>query len=64
MFSARAGNQLPSGKEARHDDVAPDVRARIERYCRDALGDAAYPLGQFYPDLGPALQSAQGRLPA
>ncbi len=66
MFSARAGNQLPSGKESRHDDVAADVRARIERYCRAALSDAAYPVARFYPDLGTAPPTAtpEGRSPA
>lgn len=64
MFSARAGDQLPSGKSSRHDDVAPDIRDRIERYCRDALRDAAYPVARFYPELGPAAQTAAERSPA
>lgn len=55
MFSVDGGEFLASGKAARHEDVTPDVRARIQDYCRTALRDSPYPVARFYPDVtGPA----------
>jgi hypothetical protein len=51
MFSVAGGEFLASGKESRHEDVTPAVRARILDYCRAALKDSAYPAARFYPDL-------------
>ena len=51
MFSVRGGRFLASGKAARHEDVTPQMRDRILRYCAEALTDAAYPVRQFYPDV-------------
>ncbi len=51
MFSVAGGEFLASGGAARHDDVTPDVRRRIEAYCRASLAGTSYPAGRFYPDL-------------
>ena len=51
MFSVRGGEYLKSGKEARHEDVTPEIQRRILEYCRQELEGSAYPAGQFYPDL-------------
>jgi hypothetical protein len=51
MFSATGGEFMASGKEKRHEDVSPAVKAKIAAYCRTSLRDAAYPYRTFYPDL-------------
>ena len=51
MFSVAGGEYLKSGKEARHEDVTPEIRKQILGYCRTALRGAEYPAGRFYPDL-------------
>ncbi len=51
MFSVAGGEYLKSGKEARHEDVTPEIRKQILGYCRTALRGAEYPGGRFYPDL-------------
>ena len=51
MFSVAGGQFLASGKEARHEDVTPEIRARILTYCREALRAGHYPAATFYPDL-------------
>lgn len=57
MFSVVGGEYLKSGREGRHDDVAPAVRQKIADYCRSRLGEGEYPVGQFYPDLAPGGQN-------
>ena len=37
MFSIAGGEYLKSGKQSRHEDVAPETRARILDYCRMAF---------------------------
>lgn len=55
MFSVDGGEFLASGKAARHEDVTPEVRTRIQDYCRGALRGSSYPAERFYPDLaGPS----------
>jgi hypothetical protein len=51
MFSVTGGEYLKSGKESRHEDVTPEVRAQILGYCRNALKQGQYPAARFYPDL-------------
>jgi hypothetical protein len=51
MFSVAGGQFLASGKEARHEDVTPEIRARILEYCRTALEGSEYPVEKFYPDV-------------
>jgi hypothetical protein len=52
MYSVSGGQFLASGKEKRHEDVTPAVRARILDYCREALAGSSYPAARFYEDLG------------
>lgn len=52
MFSVAGGQFMASGKEARHEDVTPAIKARVLDYCRGALADRAYSANRFYPDLG------------
>ncbi|MGE3956199.1 MAG: sulfotransferase domain-containing protein [Vicinamibacterales bacterium] len=51
MFSVAAGQFLASGRERRHEDVTPEIKARIVDYCRKELAGAEYPAARFYPDL-------------
>ena len=57
MFSVGGGQFMASGKEARHEDVTPEVRTRIRDYCRAALAGSAYPAARFYPDIDPSVSS-------
>lgn len=51
MFTVAGGQFMVSGKEKRHEDVTPAIKARIIDSCRRALAGAEYPAGRFYPDL-------------
>lgn len=51
MYSVAAGQFLASGKEGRHEDVTPELKARILDACRGQLAQAEYPAARFYPDL-------------
>jgi hypothetical protein len=51
MYSVQGGEYLKSGKEARHQDVTPDIRRQILEYCRSGLAGGFYPAGTFYKDL-------------
>jgi hypothetical protein len=51
MFSVTGGQFMASGREKRHEDVTPAIKARIASYCREALKTGSYPARQFYPDL-------------
>jgi len=60
MFSVSGGQFLASGKERRHEDVTPEIKARILRYTAEALSGKTYPVGQFYPDVV-ASKAPEGR---
>jgi hypothetical protein len=51
MFSVTGGHFMASGREARHEDVTPEIKRRILDSCRNALAGAEYPAATFYPDL-------------
>jgi hypothetical protein len=51
MFSVVGGQFLAQGSARRDGELTPELRARIEGYCRDQLRGRSYPVGRFYPDL-------------
>ena len=58
MFSVAGGQFLARGTARRHEDVTPEIRARIVAYCQDALQLRSYPAARFYPDLLPASRAS------
>jgi hypothetical protein len=51
MYSVAGGRFMAGGKAARHDDVTPEIRDRILRFCRERLTGRSYPASTFYSDL-------------
>jgi len=50
IFSVR-GAFFNSGAGDRFKDATPEETARIQRFCRERLEGASYPLARFYPDV-------------
>lgn len=54
LLDDQTGSFFVSGRADRGGAVAPDERRRIERFVRERLRGASYPLARFYPDVAGA----------
>lgn len=51
MYSIQSGRFMHSGSIERHQDVPPEIKAKIAEFCNKRLASHNYPVSEFYPDL-------------